>query len=375
MVHIDDAARIEPFLKEHELYDRIFKRFDNIFIGGRTTTNVIPNSIYIYNSLGIDARASSQENIVNISFSFRANSSQWGYTGYRCGDVLFTSASNGNTIGEYYSHENILVLIHIDYELNEFAVEVLEKILEWLETNPSIDKSIFTQIKPRDDAYLTIGNTTYTLRAIGGNQNNREQFVDTVVKKSRETIIKLRQQWVEHLEREKARYEKIRKSTRAMPEINYIDVIKQHLSLSKEGTYLIYSFYVKIVVEEVMNENTKVQAKLDEPVVYEGILSFYMDEKDRLVNVRFTKPDGVSHCKHLHADSGNFVCVGTTNLIGKVLKTPDEVIAAKERLIRAMSIINLGSCMSASDTELYNKLRAKLSEVNKPNIEDVWTVS
>lgn len=371
MLHVDDSIRIEPFLKGHELYDRIFKKFDNVFIGGRTTTNVVPNSIYIYNSLGIDARTS-QQNIVNISFSSRANSSQWEYIGYRHGNVLFTSTSNGNTIGEYYSHENILVLIHIDYELNEFAVEVLEKILEWLEKNSPIDNSIFTEIKPREDAFLTVGNTTYTLRAISGNQNNREQFIDTVVKKSRETIIKLRQQWVEQLEREKARYEKIRKSTRAMPEISYGTVVEHKISLSKESNYLIYSFDVKIVVEEVMNENSHMQMELDEPVVYEGILSFYIDEKDRLTNVKFTKQDGVSHSKHLHADNGNWVCVGTTNLIGKVLKISDEVIAAKERLVRAMSVINLGSCMSSSDIELYNKLRAKLSEVKESNIEDVW---
>lgn len=373
MVHIDDRKRIEEFLKEKEIFDKIFKRFENIFYLNKTTNSAVPNSIYVYNNVEFHGTETMQK-MAALKIKSLGSSNQLSYNGRRDGNVIFTSELFGNTqtLGNYHSYENILVLCNIFHDLNEFTVEVLNAIMEWLNNNSLIDESVKKDIKPRDVVFLTLGDTTYNLRAVGSASNNRETFVDSVVIKSRDSIIKMRKIWSEQLEKEKARYERLRKSTRAMPEISYTDVVTQKLYLSKDGTHLKYSFCIILIVEEAMNESTDRRIKIDPPIIYEGILTFTLDENDILRTVTFTQRDGVSHTKHLHADPSNVICVGTTRILGKAYNSLSELIDAKEKLIRAMSVINTGSCMGSSDRALYDKLQTELLAIAKPNINDVW---
>lgn len=362
-------------LVAHPSFERMSKQFDNMFCHEVTTTSLYPDAVYINNLVSAKPLCYGMPRIITLDIDSSECVSEQLY--FRRPDTSYPiefKRKDGKVIGMYSPIDNVLILCDITHRFNSFTINVVDAVMNWIDSNTPGRDILEKIVKPRDQAYLTIGDSTFMLRAVSSSSNHRDEFIKQVTHEARDTILKIRGQWADSLRREKERFERLRKSTRVMPEVSYETMILHSMRLSKAGNYLVYSFQISITVEKAINEGTKKQVDVIPPKVYDGLLHFYVSDRNIIEMVKFTHIDGQSSTHHLHANASRDVCTGTTDILGKKVSDVNEILSHKERLVAALSIINVYSCYKDSDMGMYTDLMRKLSEVEAPSMKTVWTL-
>lgn len=358
-------------LVSHPCFLFFESQFKNLYCHSVTTESLIPDSIYINNRCG--HKYAGKVTNVNIELSTTPSADQL----YIRDEGLYpvTFRHKGRFIAGYSPIYNILYICDITHIFNESSIEIVTKISDYLKLNCVTDVDLISDnISIKKDVRINIGDNIYSLRLVGQSKNYHDEFVEKVTVKARETILKIKQQYLDSLSTEKLRFEKLRKSVRPMPEISYDEVMRRKLMLSKVNNNIIYSFPVTIVTTHGIDESSKKSIKLDEPVRYDGILHFHTNESNIVYKVKFTDITGIKYTKHLHTLPDGDVCVGTTNIVGKKVSNLDDVIRMKEVLADTLTRINVYSCFLDSDKTLYNLIRKKLSEVPKSTEMGAWVI-
>ncbi len=358
-------------LVSHPCFSFFESQFKNLYCHSITTESLVPDSIYINNRC-ISPRYTGKVVNINMDISSRPIDNQLYIRDEGICPIVFRY--KGQVIGGYSPIHNILYLCDITHTFNEFTIELLTKVSEYLKSNYVTDIDIISNtISIGKDMRIVIGDNTYSLRLTGESKNYHSEFVEKVTLKARETIIKIKQQYLEAFALEKARLERVRKSVRPMPEVTYQEAMKYKLTLSKVNNQIVYSFPITIVVTHGLDESARKSVQLDEPIKYEGILHFYINENNILSKVRFTDVTGITYTEHLHTTPDGDVCTGTTNMIGKKLTVFSDIVRLKEILADTLTKINVYSCYIDSDKELYDLIKKKLSETTK-NEMDAWII-
>lgn len=370
MEHIDMNESV-PSLVEHEVFNRLSK-FNNLFVHNSYTTEYIPDSVYINNSLKYTEIVPSQTVVLTINHTGISN--QYDSTAKNKYPIIFND-QKGRFIGGYIPTDNILSLSDITHDFNEFTKEVITKAMDYIDSNNyDVCESLSKIITPKKEVFLNIGDQIYTLRNVNISSTNHDQFIEKVTEKARTILSKYREQYTQSLTREKARYEKMRKSVRPMPDIPYDVCMKNAMMISKVSNYIVYSFPTNIVVRGAVDESAKKYVLLDTPITYNGIIHFYIDETDTISQVKFTDTTGLKGPKHLHTLNDGSVCTGSTDMIGKKAKKLDEILAFRNKIAETLATINTYSCYIESDKPLWDNLIKKLKEVKAGDMGPVWNI-
>ena len=359
-------------LVSHPCFSFFESQFRNLYCHTITTEALVPDSIYINNRC-ISSRYTGKVINVNIDISSIPTENQLYIKDEVICPIVFKY--KGRSIGGYLPIHNILYLCDVTHIFNEFTIELLTKVSEYLKSNHVTDIDMISNaISIGKDMRIILGDNIYTLKLSGESKNYHSEFIEKVTSKARETILKIKQQYLESFNLEKLRLERLRKSIRPMPEdITYEEVMKRKLLLSKIGNIIVYSFPVTITVTHGIDESSKKSVQLDNPVKYDGILHFYINENNIVSKARFTDITGVTYTKHLHTLPDGEICVGTTNIIGKKATNLSDIIRMKEVLADTLTKINVYSCYIDSDKTLYNLIQKKLSETTK-NEMGAWVI-
>lgn len=362
------------------IFSRLEKRFNNLYCHGIATNAIIPDSIYINNSLDLrDVKYLNKVVTLDIDTSKRTSGQEYMPGGSNL-DIVFKT-KDGIVVGSYSYQENILVLADITHRFNEYTIGVLNTVLDWLDANASVSiNSLVDAIKPRDNAYLTIGDTSFVLRAVSKYSTNRKEYVEEVNAKAQKIIKQIKEHWVYQYRKEKDRMDRLRKSVIPMPTIPLDTVLKHNIMISKDEnvSYINYVFTVDVVVDSAFEEMLNKQVKVDPPIEYKNHrLIFIVDENNKVKSpIKFLDSRGHS-VNHLHTLDTGEVCVGTTKIIGQKINGIDQLIGYKDTLVIAMKTINLSSCFNGSNPELFRKLTAACLEQSAEKIDNsgVWSVS
>ena len=370
MEHVDTYEGVGE-LVSHSCFSFFESQFKNLYCHSSTTESLIPDSIYINNRCTAP-RHSGKIISVNIEFSNTPSESQLYVKDDGICPIVFRY--KGKFIGGYLPIHNILYLCDITHTFNESTIELFTKLSEYLKSNHVTDLDIISEaVSIGKDIRITVGDNIYSLKLTGESKNYHSEFVEKVTAKARETILKIKHQYLESLSNEKARLERVRKSVRPMPEVMYEEAMKHKLTLSKISSHIIYSFPVTIIATHGIDESAKKSVQLDEPIEYKGILHFYIDENNILFKARFTDPTGLKYTKHLHTVPDGDVCTGTAHMLGKKMNSFNDIVRVKEVLADTLTKINVYSCYIDSDKTLYNLIRKKLTET-KANGMGAWTI-
>ncbi len=369
MEHIDTYESVGELIS-HPCFSFFESQFKNLYCHTIYLEALIPDSIYINNRSG--HKYTGKITTVNLELTSTPTGEQLYIRDEGQYPIMFRY--KGKFVAGYSSIYNLLYLSDITHTFNEFTIEIVSKISEYLRTNCITDVDLLSDaVSDGKDARIIIGNSIYSLKLTGESKNYHNEFIEKVTGKARETILKIKQQYLEALNIEKVRLEKFRKSVRAMPEVSYEEVMNRKLLLSKLSGNIIYSFPVTIEVTHGLDESAKKSVKLDESIKYDGILHFYVNETNIVSKVRFTDTTGIRYTKHLHTLPEGDVCVGTTNIIGKKVTNLADVVRMKETLADTLTKINVYSCYLESDKTLYNKIR-KMLETAKSGEMGAWTI-
>lgn len=370
MEFIDHYEGVDE-LVAHQCFQRLESRFENIFCHGNTRDSLIPNSIFIYNRTGY--KNTFPTKTIQLELDNSGNEGQRSVREESNFPVVFKN--RGHFIAGYIPTDNVLVFCDITHEFNDFTIEVVNKVIDWIDTNYTIDKTLLEELlTPKKEIRVTIGKKVFTLKSINESTNAYEEFINKVTDKARDTILKIRTQYQESLVREKDRYEKLRKSVRPMPEIPYTLAMSQGLRISKVSNFIVYSFPITVICKTAVDEIAKKSIDIEEPKEYKGILHFYINETDIISQIRFTNVEGTGFTKHLHTLPDADICVGTTAIKGKKVKSVDEIVGFKNTLSQTLSVINIASCYHDSDRTLYESLRTKLTEAKTGSMGTGWTI-
>lgn len=367
MEHVDNYEKTLE-LVNHKCFEFIDSQFRNLYCHEINITSFQPDSVYINNRFGYKNEGGSVT--VDLKLEHTYDSGQIDGVSNIQAPILFKN--KGYVVGGYVPIHNILVFTDITHKFNKFTIEVIEKVSEYLKSTYTVDLDLLSfQFSEKKTARVTIGDKIFDLKLVGTSNNSYQQYVDKVTQKARETVLKIKSQYLESLKVEKARMERLRKSIRPMPEILYGNMIQYKVMISKESNYLVYSFPCVITVTHGVDEAARKSVKLDTPIDYKGILHLYVDEKDVLSKVRFTDTDG-NRTHHLHTIEGD-VCTGTTDILGR--KTPkfEDILNAKVTISEALTRVNIHSCYMDSDMDLYNSIVAKLRKASE-NGMGAWSV-
>lgn len=377
MYNIDKYEGV-PQLMEHEIFKRIEKRFDNLFCHDRSTTNMVPDTIYIYNHVDIGNLLYQNK---PISLSINSRNSIDGQNGCCVPklDFLFNT-QDGKFIGSYASQENILAICDITHVFNEYTVEVLNKILDWLDTN-SPDKllNIADLIKPRDTAHVTIGDTVFMLKVVSKSSLNRNNFIEEVNRKVQHILEQKRIHWVSQYKKEVERLNRLRKSVKSMPDVFLEDVINNRLQIAKSisDSKIAYIFTVDLIVDGAIDEMQNKEIRLDTPIEFKNhLLIFWLNDDNIIQSPVYFFNENKGVCHHLHTTHDGHVCTGTTKIVGKKIANLSQLIDYKNTLITSMKTVNISSCFSSSNKKLHTEIITKLTTIEKPNIDNtgLWTV-
>jgi len=370
MEHIDTYESTGELIS-HPCFSFFESQFRNLYCHTITTEALVPDSIYINNRC-ISSKHIGKVVNINIDISSTPTENQLYIRDEGICPVVFRY--KGRFIGGYLPIHNILYLCDVTHIINEFTIELFTKVSEYLRSSYVTDIDIISDaVSIGKDMRIVIGDNIYSLKLAGESKNYHSEFIEKVTAKARETILKIKQQYLESFALEKARLERIRKSVRPMPEVTYEEVMKRKLLLSKIGSSIIYSFPVTIVATHGVDESAKKSIQLDDPIKYDGILHFYINESNIVSKVRFTDITGVTYTKHLHTLPEGDVCIGTTNIIGKKITNLADIVRMKEVLADTLTKINVYSCYIDSDKNLYNLIKKKLSETTK-NEMGAWII-
>lgn len=369
MEHIDTYESVGELIS-HPCFSFFESQFKNLYCHTNFLESLVPDSIYINNRSG--HKYTGKIVTVNLELASTPTGEQLYIRDE--GQYPITFRYKGRFIAGYSPIYNLLYLSDITHIFNEFTIEIVSKISEYLRTNCVTDVDLLSDaVSDGKDARIIIGNSIYSLKLTGESKNYHNEFVEKVTVKARETILKIKQQYLDALTIEKSRLEKFRKSVRAMPEVTYEEVMNRKLLLSKISGHIVYSFPVTIIVTDGLDESAKKSVKLDEPLKYDGILHFYVNESNIVSKVRFTDITGMKYTKHLHSLPEGDVCVGTTNIIGKKVTNLADIVRMKEILADTLTKINVYSCYIDSDKTLYNKIR-KMLETAKSGEMGAWVI-
>lgn len=366
-------------LMEHEIFKRIEQRFNNLFCYDRTTNNMVPDSVYINNHVEIGA-LSYQNKPISLSINNRGYADGQHASCAPKFDFIFNT-QDGKFIGSYAVQENILAICDITYIFSDYTVEVFNKILNWIDTNsPDKLSTIADSIKPRDTAHITIGDTVFVLKTVSKGSLNRKDFIEEVNRKAQHILEQRRIHWVSQYKKEVDRLNRLRKSVRPMPDVFLDDVINNRLQIAKSisDSKVAYIFTVDLVVDSAIDEMQNKEIKIDTPREFKNhLLIFWLDDDNIVQSPVYFFNENRKSCNHLHTTGEGHVCTGTTKIVGKKITNLSQLIDYKNTLITSMKTVNISSCYSSSDKKLHAEIIAKLTTIEKPNIDNkgLWTVS
>lgn len=203
-----------------------------------------------------------------------------------------------------------------------------------------------------DENILTLDLTNHT--------SLLDKTIDELSTRAMKTIDGVKRNYDEKLEDIKIGFQRQLTKSIPIPNINFGDIVKHRLMISKYNFGVKYSFIVDIVVNYALNGHTGDILKLKKPYKYEdSILSFYIDLRNKLEKVTLTDIDN-KPSEHMHVSKGSSeICTGSFHIIGKYYK-PKELFVLKNRMVKLLSRINVDSHHYRQD--IYDKLHDKVLE-------------